>query len=39
MSAEQYVNATTTFMAWKRFAELYDEMGHIIDKLKDENLS
>lgn len=38
MSIEQYIRATTTLMAWKKFEEVYTEMGHIIEKLKDENL-
>jgi hypothetical protein len=39
MSVEQYVKATTTFMAWKKVENVSQEMGHIIEKLKDDNLS
>jgi len=39
MSVEQYIKATTTIMAWKKFEEVSTEMGFIIEKLKDENLS
>lgn len=39
MSVEQYIKATTTLVAWKRFGEINDEMGQIIERLKDENLS
>lgn len=39
MSVEQYVKATTTLMAWKKFEEVSLEMGFIIEKLKDQNLS
>ena len=39
MSVEQYVKATTTIMAWKKFEEVSQEMGFIIEKLKDQNLS
>ena len=39
MSVEQYIKATTTLMAWKKFEAVSTEMGFIIDKLKDENLS
>lgn len=35
MSVEQYVKATTTLMAWKKFEEVSLEMGFIIEKLKD----
>lgn len=39
MSVEQYVKATTTLMAWQKLDAVSDEMGHIIEKLKDENIS
>jgi len=39
MSVEQYIKATTTFMAWKKVENVSQEMGHIIEKLKDENIS
>ena len=39
MSVEQYIKATTTLMAWKKFEAVSTEMGFIIEKLKDENLS
>lgn len=39
MSVEQYIKATTTLVAWKKFEAIHDEMGQIIDRLKDENLS
>lgn len=39
MSVEQYIKATTTFMAWKKVENVNDEMTHIIQKLKDENIS
>lgn len=39
MSVEQYIKATTTLMAWKKFEAVNDEMGQIIERLKDENLS
>lgn len=39
MSVEQYVRATTGFTAWKKLEAVHDEMGHIIDKIKDDNIS
>ena len=39
MSVEQYIKATTTLMAWKKFEAVNEEMGNIIERLKDENLS
>jgi len=39
MSVEQYIKATTTIMAWKKIEAVGEEMGHIINKLKDENIS
>jgi hypothetical protein len=39
MSVEQYVKATTTLMAWKKFEVINEVMGEIIERLKDENLS
>lgn len=39
MTVDQYVHTTTTFMAWKKFELANEEMGHILDKLRDENLS
>jgi hypothetical protein len=39
MSVEQYIKATTTLMAWKKFEAVNEEMGNIIEHLKDENLS
>jgi hypothetical protein len=39
MSAEQYIKATTTLMAWQKVESVNEEMSHIIDKLKDENMS
>ena len=39
MSVEQYVKATTTLMAWKKFEAINEIMGEIIERLKDENLS
>ena len=39
MSVEQYIKATTTQVAWKKFDGVNEEMGTIIERLKDENLS
>lgn len=39
MTVGQYVNATTSIATWKKLDVVSDEMGHIINKLKDENLS
>ncbi len=39
MSPEQYVKATTTFMAFNKLQAVSDEMGNVIGKLKDENIS
>lgn len=39
MTVGQYVNATTSIASWKKLEVVSDEMGHIINKLKDENLS
>ena len=39
MTVDQYIHATTSFMAWKKFELVNDEMGGILDKLKEENLS
>jgi len=39
MSVEQYIKATTSLMAWKKFEETNSEMLQIIDRLKNENLS
>jgi uncharacterized protein with HEPN domain len=39
MSVEQYIKATTTLMAWSKIQAINEEMGHIIDRLKDENIS
>lgn len=39
MSVEQYIKATTTLMAWTKLEDVSTEMGHIIDRLKDENIS
>ena len=39
MSVEQYIKATTTLMAWQKIEAINEEMGHIIDRLKDENIS
>lgn len=39
MTVGQYVNATTSIATWKKLEVVSDEMGHIISKLKDENLS
>ena len=39
MSVEQYIKATTTLMAWQKLEAISEEMGNIIDRLKDENIS
>jgi hypothetical protein len=39
MSPEQYVKATTSFMAFNKLQAVSDEMGNVIGKLKDENIS
>ena len=39
MSVEQYIKATNTLMAWTKLEDVSTEMGHIIDRLKDENIS
>lgn len=39
MSVEQYIKATTTLMAWQKIESINEEMGHIINRLKDENIS
>ena len=39
MSQEQYIKATTTLMAWQKFEAVGAEICHIIDRLKDENIS
>jgi hypothetical protein len=39
MSVEQYVKATTTFMAWKKVDAVQEEMGTILNKLKDDSIS
>jgi len=39
MSVEQYVKATTTFMAWKKVDAVQEEMGTVLNKLKDDSIS
>lgn len=39
MTVEQYIKATNTLMAWTKLEDVSTEMGHIIDRLKDENIS
>jgi hypothetical protein len=39
MTVEQYVKATTTFMAWKKVDTVQEEMGHILNKLKEDTIS
>mmetsp|Transcript_7730 Transcript_7730/g.11979 ORF Transcript_7730/g.11979 Transcript_7730/m.11979 type:complete len:283 (-) Transcript_7730:1426-2274(-) len=39
MSPEQYVNATTTLMAWNKLDLVGAEIVHILDRLKEENIS
>jgi hypothetical protein len=38
MSVEQYVKATTTFMAWKKVENVNEDMTNIIQRLKNENI-
>lgn len=38
MSVEQYVKSTTGFAAWKRVENVWEELGNIINRLKDDNI-